>query len=74
MGWKLFTRDEGIRPPGEGSDDHDSKDAAMRRACDIIQHQRHVKIDRIEGPNGEQIGIEEIEAWCKSALSKKIPE
>jgi hypothetical protein len=65
MKWKLFTRDETVSPPVEGSGQHDSKDAALDRACDIIRHQRHVKVLYIEGPNGERIEYAEIEAWCK---------
>jgi hypothetical protein len=58
--WKLFTRDENASQPLEGSEQHDSEDAALERACDIIRHQRHVAVLYIEGPNGERIESVEI--------------
>ncbi len=55
MKWKLWTRNENIMPATTESEQHDSKDAALERACDIIRHQRHVAVLYIEGPDGERI-------------------
>ena len=62
MKWKLWTRNENIMPATTESEQHDSKDAALERACDIIRHQRHVAVLYIEGPDGERIEAADI-SW-----------
>lgn len=66
MKWKLWTRNENIRPPDEGADEYDSEDAALERACGIIRRRWHIKVLRIEGPEGKLIEAEEIAALCKA--------
>jgi hypothetical protein len=70
MKWKLFTRDENLSPPLKGSEQCDSKDAALEMACDIIRQQRHVAVLYIEGPDGERIKAVEIAALCKARASR----
>jgi len=62
MKWKLWTRNENIMPATTESEQHDSKDAALERACDIIRHQRHVAVLYIEGADGERIEAADI-SW-----------
>jgi len=62
MKWKLWTRNENIMPATTESEQHDSKDAALERACDIIRHQRHVAVLYIKGPDGERIEAADI-SW-----------
>ncbi len=38
MNWKLFTRDENVRPAVQGSDLFPSEDAALEKAYEIIEH------------------------------------
>jgi hypothetical protein len=71
MKWKLWTRYENISPPDEGSEQFDSEGAARERACYIFRRQSHVKILRIEGPNGERIEAAEILAWCKERAARQ---
>ena len=66
MKWKLHIRDETVRPPVEWSEQYDSKDAALERACELIRQQPPVKVLYIEGPNGERIDSAEIHAWFKA--------
>jgi hypothetical protein len=61
--WKLWTRNENMRPLFEAFEVFDSKDAALEKACDIIRHQRHVKVLHIEKPDGSSIEFEDIVAW-----------
>lgn len=65
MKWKLYTRNENIKPITEGSEPFDSKEAAMAAACNRMPLPTHVSIVRIEGPNGERIESKEIVEWCK---------
>jgi hypothetical protein len=62
MSWKLWTIK---RPERPRFDTVESRDAALHRACDLIQ-QVHVKVIRIQGPDGEWIGLAEIEKWCRA--------
>jgi hypothetical protein len=69
MKWKLYTRDESVSPPVESSEQHDSMEDAFEAACELMGppiRQLHVKVLYIEEPDGNRIGFEEIEAWCKS--------
>jgi hypothetical protein len=68
MKWKLFTRDENVRPPIEGfePEQHESKDAALQEACALIRMRLHTKVVYIEEPDGNRIYSAEIEAWCKA--------
>jgi hypothetical protein len=68
--WKLHIRDEAVRPPVEWSEQYDSKDTALERACELIRQQPHVKVLDIEGPNGEPIDAAGIEAWCKTRAAR----
>ena len=67
MNWKLFTRDDNVRPPIVESAQHDSKDDALEAACDCGRrgHQHHIAVLYSEGPNGERIESKDIAAWCK---------
>jgi hypothetical protein len=65
MKWKLFTRDDNVRPPIVGSAQHDSKDDALEAACDYGRQGHHIAVLYIEGPNGERIESKDIAAWCK---------
>jgi len=62
--WKLLIRHENVGPPLALSSEHDTKEAALRDAC-LARKDVHLKILYIEGPNGEQIELPEIEAWCR---------
>jgi hypothetical protein len=53
MSWKVWSFKRTDRPRSET---FESKKAAFERACELI----HIVI-RIEGPNGERIGVAEIE-------------
>ena len=72
MKWKLWTRNENIMPATTESEQHDSKDAALERACDIIRHQRHVAVLYIEGPDGERIEAADISWWCKARAARVL--
>jgi hypothetical protein len=63
--WKLHTQDEGHCPHLVAWSDHDTKEAALDRAC-ATRSQLLVKILFIEGPHGERIEPREIEASCKA--------
>ena len=69
--WKLWTRNDNVRPALEASEEHDSRDKALEAACDRMK-QRHVKVLHIEGPNGQRIDSATIEAWCKGK-SRSVP-
>jgi hypothetical protein len=69
MKWKLWTRNENIRPAVVASEEHDSRDKALEAACDRMK-QRHVKVLHIEGPNGQRIEYPEIEKWCKARAAR----
>jgi hypothetical protein len=73
MKWKLWTRDENVRPPIEGfePDQHGSKDAALEEACALIRMRLHTKVVYIEEPNGNRIDSAEIEAWCKARAARR---
>jgi hypothetical protein len=69
MKWKLFTRDEKVSPAVVSSGPHDSKEDALKAACELIGppiKQLHVKVLYIEEPDGNQIGLEKIQEWCKA--------
>jgi hypothetical protein len=65
MKWKLFTRDENIRPPIEGFErqQHESKNAALQEACALIRMRLHTRVVYIEEPDGNRIFPTEIAAW-----------
>jgi hypothetical protein len=68
MKWTVFTLDESVIPAIEGPtlQQYASKDDAQ--AWELIYgrtRRPHTKILRIEGPNGELVGKEEIEAYFK---------
>jgi hypothetical protein len=62
MSWKLWTIKRSEKP---GFQRLESREDALHRACDLLQ-QIHVKVIRIEGPNGERIALAEIEKWCRA--------
>jgi len=62
MSWKLWTIK---RPDRPRSEIFESREAALHRAGDLIP-QIHVKVIRIVGPDGEWIGLAEIEKWCRT--------
>jgi hypothetical protein len=69
MAWKLRTLDQTVTPFLESGKDYDSKDDALNAACELLDH---VKVLRVEGPDGEQIELPEIEKWCAST-GRKAP-
>jgi hypothetical protein len=60
--WTLHTLDECVR---ECYVTYPSKNAALRAACDQLK-KAHVKVELIEGPNGEKIDKDAIEQYCRS--------
>ena len=50
--WNLFTRDQNVSPPMEGSNEYESREKALRAACQSMKQVR-VTVLYIEGPNGE---------------------
>jgi hypothetical protein len=69
MKWKLWTQDETVSPAVVSSEPHDSKQDALDAACELIGppiRQLHVKVLYIEEPDGNQIGFEKVQAWCKA--------
>jgi hypothetical protein len=69
MGWKLHTQNNSVTPPIESSDDHESEQAALKAAWELMYgptSNRQVKALRIEGPNGQRIDSQEIEKWCEA--------
>jgi hypothetical protein len=65
MTWKLYTR-SGATPASKDWEEHDNKDAALERACDIIRRPLHAKVLHIEEPDGTLIGLDKIGAWCNA--------
>jgi hypothetical protein len=63
MIWKLWTRDETVSPPMEGSEEYYSREAALLAACSKMKV-AHVVVLRIEQPSGPPIELEAIRHWC----------
>jgi len=59
-------------PATTESEQHDSKGAALERACDIIRHQRHVAVLYIEGPDGERIELRIYRGGCKARAARVL--
>jgi hypothetical protein len=51
------------QPPEIGFHTYDSRDEALRAACDKMKV-AHVAVLYIEGPNGERIEQDAIKRWC----------
>ena len=60
--WTLYKLDENIQRPIR---EYPSKDDALRAACDELK-KAHVKVELIEGPDGEKIDKDAIEQYCRS--------
>jgi hypothetical protein len=56
--WTLYKLDENVQRPIR---EYPSKDDALRAACDEL-----VKVELIEGPDGEKIDKDAIEQYCRS--------
>ena len=70
-----YTRDESVMPAIEGPDlqQYASKDDALQQAWKLMYGRTRrpcMTILRIEGPNGELVGNEEIEAYFKQRSGK----
>lgn len=63
--WTLYTLDENVQRPIRSYQEYPSKDAALRAACDELK-KAHVKVESIEGPDGEKIDKDAIEQYCRS--------
>jgi hypothetical protein len=63
--WKLWTNNENVRPPIESAAEFETREQALRRACDLIRKSAHVKPLRIEQPNdAPDITLDDIKLWC----------
>ena len=60
--WTLYKLDENVQRPIR---EYPSKDDALRAACDELK-KAHVKVELIEGPDGEKIDKDAIEQYCRS--------
>jgi hypothetical protein len=69
MAWKLRTFDQTVSRFWNPGQTMTRSDDALNAACDLLDH---VKILRVEGPDGEQIELPEIEKWCAST-GRKAP-
>jgi hypothetical protein len=63
--WTLYTLDENVQRPIRLYQEYPSKDDALRAACDELK-EVHVKVELIEGPDGEKIDKDAIEQYCRS--------
>jgi hypothetical protein len=75
MKWTVYTRDESVMPAIEGPNlqQYASKDDALQQAWELMYgrtRRPRMTILRIEGPNGELVGNEEIEAYFKQRSGK----
>ena len=75
MKWTVYTRDESVMPAIEGPDlqQYASKVDALQQAWELMYgrtRRPRMTILRIEGPNGELVGNEEIEAYFKQRSGK----
>jgi hypothetical protein len=73
--WKLRTRDESVLPAIEAFEPQqcDSRDGALQQAWELLYgrtRRPQLKVLWIEGPNGELIQSEEIDAWCKTRSTR----
>ena len=64
MKWKLYTRDDNVRPPAVGSEEYDSRERALQAACGK-RKAAHLAVLYIEEPDGEQILPAAIRQWCE---------
>ena len=71
MKWRLFFQDYNSFPARRQWGDHDSKEAALRAACDKLKVTR-VTVLYIEEPDGSEIGAAAIQKWC-DAQAKAPP-
>ncbi len=64
MAWKVYTVRENVRPAVQSYTEYDSKDDAVKAARNELEkpHARYIRVVLIEGPNGERIEKEELEA------------
>jgi hypothetical protein len=64
--WKLYTKNENVRPPADETTHYRSKEEALRAACDQMKV-AHVAVLYIEGPDGEMVDSPAITTWCRSS-------
>jgi len=60
--WTSYKLVENVQRPIR---EYPSKDDALRAACDELK-KAHVKVELIEGPDGEKIDKDAIEQYCRS--------
>jgi hypothetical protein len=73
--WTVYTRDESVMPAIEGAEpqQYASKDDALQQAWELMYgrtRRPQIKILRIQGPNGEFVGNEEIQVYFKQRSGK----
>ena len=66
MGWKLQIRNNNFREPTETCTDYVSRNKALEAAYNlIIRPSLRKKPLLIEGPDGQRIEQDAIDAWCQ---------
>jgi hypothetical protein len=75
MRWTVYTRDESVIPAIEGAapQQYASKDDALQQAWELMYgrtRRPRMTILRIEGPNSELVGSDEIQAYFKQRSGK----
>ena len=63
MKWRLFFQNNNSVPVRRQWGDYDSKEAALRAACEKLNVTR-VTVLYIEEPDGNEIGAAAIKEWC----------
>jgi hypothetical protein len=74
MGWKLYLRNESYREPTETRTDYVSLTEALKGAYNLIIHPSlRKKPVLIEGPDGQRMEQDAIEAWCRDHPVRSAP-